>query len=91
MAEITCEGNGILARYYETETERVLVFEHEGRSATIAQNRYGYAMLMVRVTPTGTELERYYGFDMAIDHAAELLNTDPTRLPIPADARDMGM
>ena len=39
----------------------------------------------------GDELERYYGFDMALDHAAELLGIDPGDLPVPAAAEDMGM
>ena len=80
----------VTARYTETETERVLTFEREGRRAAVAQNREGYAMLMVR-GPAGDELERYYGFDMALDHAGELLGVDPTRLPVPEAAADMGM
>ncbi len=83
--------DGIRARYRETETERILAFERDGRQATIAQNRDGYAMLKVRREPSGDELERYYGFDMALDHAAELLGVSPGTLPIPDPAADMGM
>ena len=36
-------------------------------------------------------LERYYGLDMALDHAAELLEVAPHDLPIPDPAADMGM
>jgi hypothetical protein len=81
----------VSARYFETETERVLEFSRDGRTAVVAQNREGYAMLKVRPTLDGDELERYYGFDMALDHAAELLGLAPTDLPVPDDAADMGM
>ncbi|QSG06234.1 DUF7111 family protein [Halapricum desulfuricans] len=83
--------NGITARYEETETERLLVFEREGATAAIAQNIDGYAMLKVRPSADGDELERYYGFDMALDHAAELLGVSPHDLPVPEPADDMGM
>jgi len=98
MTEATLSANGITARYFETAAERVLVFEREvdeeageARTAAVAQNRDGYAMLMVRTAADGDELERYYGFDMAIDHAAVLLGVDPVDLPIPDEAADMGM
>ncbi len=84
-------AGGVTARYHETETERVLTFESESGTAAIAQNREGYAMLKVRPTADGDELERYYGFDMALDHAAELLGAAPHSLPVPAAAEDMGM
>jgi len=90
-SEAEAEANGITARYRETETERRLAFDRKESSAVIAQNREGYAMLGVRESPTGEELERYYGFDMALDHAAELLNVNPRDLPIPPRATDMGM
>lgn len=79
------------AAYRETETERVLVFDHEGREAVIAQNIDGYAMLKVRDGIDSDELERYYGFDMALDHAGELLGVSPHDLPVPEEASDMGM
>jgi len=84
-------GNGIAARYEETDGERLLTFSADGREATVAQNVEGYAMLKVRPGPTGDELERYYGFDMALDHAAELLGVAVADLPIPEAAADMGM
>ncbi|GGL59950.1 DUF7111 family protein [Halocalculus aciditolerans] len=87
----TADANGITARYYETAEERVLEFEGERATAAIAQNREGYAMLKVRPTADGDELERYYGFDMALDHAAELLGVSPNDLPVPEAAADMGM
>ena len=83
--------NGITARYEETETERLLTFEREGAMAAIAQNIDGYAMLKVRPSADGDELERYYGFDMALDHAAELLGVAAHDLPVPEPAEDMGM
>ncbi|QSW98280.1 DUF7111 family protein [Haloterrigena alkaliphila] len=97
--ERTAAANGIAARYDETDSERRLAFEaiddtaapRSGATAAIAQNREGYAMLKVRPTVDGDELERYYGFDMALDHAAELLGVAPRDLPIPAAAEDMGM
>ncbi|MCU4800222.1 hypothetical protein OB920_07555 [Halobacteria archaeon HArc-gm2] len=95
MTDAEANANGVTARYYETDTERVLAFEGDGDGATgtaaIAQNREGYAMLKVRPTADGDELERYYGFDMALDHAGELLGVDPTALPVPDAASDMGM
>jgi hypothetical protein len=91
MADSEATSNGITARYYETETERMLEFVGERATAAIAQNIDGYAMLKVRPTPDGDELERYYGFDMALDHAAELLGVSPHDLPVPDSAADMGM
>ncbi len=81
----------ITVEYRETDTERVLTFELDGTQATIAQNLEGYAMLKVRRGPDGDELERYYGFEMALDHAAELIGVDPHALDVPDAAADMGM
>ena len=91
MASDETTTNGITARYSETETERVLDFEADGRTAAIAQNIEGYAMLKVRPSADGDELERYYGFDMALDHAGELLGVSPHDIPVPDAASDMGM
>ena len=85
------EHDGITATYSETDTERLLEFDREGNRAAIAQNVDGYAMLKVRETADGDELERYYGFDMALDHAAERLGVSPHDLPVPGAAEDMGM
>jgi len=90
-ADTVATGAGITARYEETDTERRLLFEADGRTAAVAQNREGYAMLKVRPTADGDELERYYGFDMALDHAAELLGVAQHDLPVPDAAADMGM
>jgi hypothetical protein len=87
----TVEEDGITARYRETDEQRVLSFEGADRTAVVTQNRDGYAMLKVRAGPAGDELERYYGFDMALDHAAERLGVAPSALPIPDAAADMGM
>jgi hypothetical protein len=87
----TATEDGVTATYTETETERVLAFETDGRTAAVAQNVEGYAMLKVRPSRDGDELERYYGFDMALDHAGELLDVAPHALPVPEDADDMGM
>jgi len=84
-------AGGIAATYHEADGERLLEFERDGRTAAVAQNVEGYAMLKVRPGADGDELERYYGFDMALDHAAELLGAAPTDLPIPEAAADMGM
>jgi hypothetical protein len=84
-------ANGITATYTETDTERLLAFERDGATAAIAQNTEGYAMLKVRPSPDGDELERYYGFDMALDHAAELLGVSQYDIPIPEAAEDLGM
>ena len=88
----SAEADGITATYEETETERVLEFERDGSRAAVAQNVEGYAMLKVRDGgAAGDELERYYGFDMALDHVAELLGVAVHDLPVPEDAADMGM
>ena len=89
--EETAEANGVVARYRETETERLLTFERDGQTAAVAQNSEGYAMLKVRPSADGDELERYYGFDMAMDHAAELLRVSQHDIPVPDGADDMGM
>ena len=89
--ESTSEDDELRSRYVETSTERLLVFERGEQTAAIAQALCGYAMLVVRRTPDGDELERYYGFDMALDHAAELLGVAPGTLPVPEAAADMGM
>jgi hypothetical protein len=81
----------VTVRYEETDEERLLTFERDGRVATVSQNAEGYAMLKVRTAPDGDELERYYGFDMALDHAAERLGVSPHDLPVPDEAADMGM
>jgi hypothetical protein len=90
-AEKETTEDGITARYYETDDERVLEFESDRETAAVAQNVEGYAMLKVRPSADGDELERYYGFDMALDHAAELLGVSPHDLPVPEAAADMGM
>ncbi|MEA1931805.1 MAG: hypothetical protein U9O06_09685 [Euryarchaeota archaeon] len=89
--DATHSAHEIDATYTETDGERQLRFDRDGRTAVVAQNIDGYAMVAVRPAVGGTELERYYGFDMALDHAAELLNVDPASLPIPDEATDMGM
>jgi len=91
MTETEATENGITARYRESDAERLLSFAADGKTAAIAQNIDGYAMLKVRPSVDGDELERYYGFDMALDHVAELLGVSPHDLPIPEAAADMGM
>lgn len=89
----TARESGVVATYRETPDERVLAFEAESgdRTAVVAQNVDGYAMLTVRRTPDGDELERYYGLDMALDHVGELLSVSPSALPVPESAADMGI
>ena len=90
--DATTATNGpVTATYTESETERRLTFDRDGATAVIAQNVEGYAMLKVRPSRGGDELERYYGFEMALDHAAELLGVSPHDLPVPEAAADMGM
>jgi hypothetical protein len=85
----TVSTDEITATYSEADGERLLVFSRDGQEATVAQNIEGYAMLKVRAG--GDERERYYGFDMALDHAAELLSVSPHDLLVPDAADDMGM
>lgn len=89
--EAELESGGVTATYAETEAERLLTFERDGRTAAVAQNRDGYAMLTVRTAREGEELERYYGFEMALDHVGERLGVSPHDLPVPDLAADMGM
>jgi hypothetical protein len=91
MSEETVTAGAITAEYRESDTERLLVYTREGREAVVAQNIEGYAMLKVRDGVDGDERERYYGFDMALDHAGELLGVSPNDLPVPDAAADMGM
>jgi isochorismate synthase EntC len=86
----TARAEGVTARYRETDSERLLVVIADAREATVAQNVEGYAMLKVRDSE-GDERERYYGFDMALDHAAELVGVSPHEIPVPDAAEDMGM
>jgi hypothetical protein len=77
--------------YTVTDDERQLRLRNASAEVVIAQNRDGYAMLAVRGGPEGRELERYYGFDMALDHAAELLGVPIGDIEVPSEASDMGM
>jgi hypothetical protein len=86
----TVSADGVTATYQETDTERQLLVRADGAEATVAQNTDGYAMLAVR-DRDGTERERYYGFDMALDHVAELLGVEVHDIPVPDPAEDMGM
>jgi hypothetical protein len=90
VTEATAEENGITAHYTTTERERRVAFERSGTTVIVTQNRDGYGMLKVR-SADETELERYYGFEMALDHAAEVLGVIPSALPVPEPAADMGM
>ncbi len=83
---VEASADGITATYRETDEERLRIFASDGGSAAVAQNIERYAMLKVRPTADGDELERYYGFDMALDHAAELLGVSPYVLPVPDPA-----
>lgn len=89
--DVELTAGNVTGRYTEENSERRLSFRREGQTAAIAQNIDGYAMLKVRTETSGDELERYYGFDMALDHAAELLGVGVDDLPVPEPAEDMGM
>ncbi len=91
MPADTDRVDDLTGRYEETDTERRIIFEANDQSVVVGQNLDGYAMLTVRTTVDGPELERYYGLDMALDHAAEVLGVDPTLLPVPEAGADMGM
>ncbi len=76
-------------RYNETQDERMLELRCDGRTVSVSVTKNGYGMLIV-ADETG-ELERYYGLDMALDHAAEALEVSPREIELPDEARDMGM
>jgi len=75
--------------YHETEDERVLELRHENKRVTVSVTKKGYGMLIV-ADETG-ELERYYGLDMALDHAVEVIGVSTQEIDLPEEARDMGM
>lgn len=75
--------------YFLTDNERVLEFEHDGNQVTVSISREGYGMLVV--STRDREVERYYSLEMALDHAAELLNVPLNELEVPEEATDMGM
>jgi len=79
----------VKADYHETEDERVLELRREDKKVTVSVTKKGYGMLIM-ADETG-ELERYYGLDMALDHAAEVLGAHPTDIDLPDEAREMGM
>ncbi|AKH97520.1 DUF7111 family protein [Halanaeroarchaeum sulfurireducens] len=91
MNDTTTAGNSVESTYFETETERVIKFVRGDTVAVVALNNAGYGMLKVRSALDGEELERYYGLDMALDHAGDLLDHPPNDLPVPDEATDMGM
>ena len=75
--------------YHETEDERVLELRHENKRVTVSVTKKGYGMLIV-ADETG-ELERYYGLDMALDHAVEVIGVSTQEIDLPEEAREMGM
>ena len=75
--------------YHETDDERVLELSRGKKTVSVSVTKSGYGMLIV-ADETG-ELERYYGLDMALDHAAEVLSVSPTDIKLPEEAREMGM
>ncbi len=76
--------------YEERGEERVIRYRHGDRTVELATPRRGYGMVVVR-TSAEVELERYYGLDMAIDHAADVLRVARDDLPVPPEAADMGI
>ncbi|MFB6283923.1 MAG: hypothetical protein ABEK59_08340 [Halobacteria archaeon] len=72
--------------YQETPDHRILLF---GDGVEVSINKGGYGMLIV--SKGGEEIERYYGLEMAVDHAAELVGVSPSSIELPKKARDMGM
>ena len=91
MSDDDRNGIAIDVEYEVTDGRRVLRLSRGDRSAVLVQDVTGYSMISVARATNGPELERYYGFDMAIDHAAELLEVTPSVIPIPEEARSMGM
>jgi hypothetical protein len=75
--------------YRETDGERVLELARDTKRVTVSVTKNGYGMLIV--ADESGELERYYGFDMALDHAAEVLGVPTGGIEVPEEAQDMGM
>jgi len=75
--------------YHETDDERVLELSRENKAVSVSVTKSGYGMLIV-ADETG-ELERYYGLDMALDHAAEVLGSRTDDIDLPEEAHEMGM
>lgn len=86
----TDDQSPIETTYRETETERLLIASRGDATVTIAQPRSGYGMVIVR-DAAGRELERYYGLEMALDHAADHLGIEPGAIEVPEAAAEMGM
>ncbi|XGI82682.1 hypothetical protein ACEU6E_05200 [Halorutilales archaeon Cl-col2-1] len=81
----------IESEYTETDESRLLEFERDGRYVSVSVTKKGYGMLIV--SDEKGEVERYYGFEMALDHAAEILGVSLNDLKetVPDEAHDMGM
>ncbi len=73
----------------ESGGRRRLLWSNGDEDVELSSPLEGYGMLVVAVD--GEEVERYYGFDMALDHVAELLDIHPRELEVPEQAMDMGM
>lgn len=77
--------------YGERDGERQLLIETDERAVVLSQPLKGYGMIVLSTVSEGTELERYYGLDMAIDHAAEFLRVPKRTISVPESAQDMGI
>ena len=83
--------DAVSVSYESTEGERILRLRTSESGVILTQPAQGYGMVVVRNATDGTEIERYYALDMALDHAAEVLGVDPSEIEVPDAAADMGM
>lgn len=77
--------------YCEQAGHRQLRIASDAGAIDLLQPTTGYGMIVVSTVPDGTELERYYGLDMAIDHAADYLDIPVRAIAIPDAAKSMGI
>lgn len=83
--------DAVSVSYESSDSERILRLTTSDSGIIITQPAQGYGMVVVRDAKDGTEIERYYALDMALDHAAEVLNVNPSSIDVPDEAADMGM
>lgn len=84
-------GTDVTTTYREEHEERRLRIAVNDRAVTLSQATSGYGMVVIRHENDGTEIERYYALEMALDHAAEVLDISPTSITVPPEAADMGL
>ncbi len=79
----------IETRYSENKSERILTLREDDTEVKLVTEKSGYGM--VKLLSDTEEVERYYGFEMALDHAAEIFGVSKSEISVPSESRDMGI